>query len=49
MSDPTGFNFQALGGLILLLDMVLTAILFAYWDKAGRMRIRLGRREGSGR
>ena len=49
MNDPTRFDLQALGGWILFADMVLAAVLFAFWEKAGRMRIRLGRREGSGR
>ena len=49
MSDLTSFNLQALGGWILFADMVLVAVLFAFWEKAGRMRIRLGRRPGSKR
>ena len=30
---------QVVGGWLLLADMILAAVLFAFWDKAGRLRI----------
>ncbi len=39
-----GFDPQVAGGWLLFLDMILCAALFAFWDKAGRIKIKLGKR-----
>lgn len=31
---------QIVGGWLLLTDMVLAAVLFAFWEKAGQMRLK---------
>ena len=46
MRDPIMFDWQILGGWLLFADMLLAALLFAFWEKAGRMKIRLGKRQG---
>ena len=38
MIDPASSHLQVIGGWVLFTDMVLTAVLFAFWEKAGRMR-----------
>ena len=35
---------KIVGGSLLLADMVLAAVLFAFWEKAGRLRLPIGKR-----